>query len=86
MVSELFLYSKRIFIMQQGFSPDIKLRQPLSLPSCIFVRVVLTGGIRSRVVLNGGIQFRIAAGSLCFQKNHRRFYPADKDGSEPGCI
>ncbi len=45
MVSELFLYSKRIFIMQQGFSPDIKLRHPLSLPSCIFVRVVLTGGI-----------------------------------------
>lgn len=76
MVSELFLYSKRIFIMQQGFSADIKLRQPLSLPSCIFVRVVLTGGI----------QFRIAAGSLFFQKNHRRFYPADKDGSEPGGI
>ena len=76
MVSELFLYSKRIFIMQQGGSADIKLRQPLSLPSCIFVRVVL----------NGGIQFRIAAGSRCFQKNHRRFYPADKDGSEPGCI
>lgn len=45
MVSELFLYSKRIFIMQQGVSLDIKLRHPLSLPSCIFVRVVLTGGI-----------------------------------------
>lgn len=45
MVSELFLYSKRIFIMQQGFSLNIKIRQPLSLPSCIFVRAVLTGGI-----------------------------------------
>lgn len=30
MVSELFLYSKRIFIMQQGFSPDIKLRPYIS--------------------------------------------------------